>query len=106
MVNSLTQAEMSSLGIRDIGKINALRQRCHLHGAMGNDRMKSPEDLKNLLELNFSVAQIAEMYGMSQITVRRRMCSFGLTGSKYTDISEAELAGAMSQIMEVHKRYR
>ena len=103
---------LTSLGIIDIRQANELRQRCHLHRAMVDREdvdgkvhctIQNQEELQNLLKLDFSVKQISELYGVSEKTVRRRITAFGLTGSKYTEITDEDLATVMSDIISMHE---
>lgn len=50
------------------------------------------EDLESLLELGFNFQQIAEIFGVSKRTVRRRRMFFGLpVGNKYSTTSDDDL---------------
>ena len=67
------------------------RPRCHI----------TEEQLANLLQLNFSCANIAIMFGISLRTIRRCMSEYNLSVTAcYTRIDETDLDQAVRELME------
>ena len=67
------------------------RPRCHI----------TEEQLANLLQLNFSCANIAIMFGVSLRTIRRRMSEYNLSVTAcYTSIDETDLDQAVRELKE------
>ena len=66
---------------------------CQTQGYLGRPRFViHSEQLSMLLEHRFSVPQIADMFGVSVSTIRRRMSDYGLSvGATYTDLDDDEL---------------
>ena len=106
MAEKVSLAEFSYLGISDVADVNILRQRCHLHAAAlnGDETHVNGQtmELANLLSLGFSVKQLSKMYLVSEMTIRRRIVSFGMTNWKYDNIDNMDLENAMYDIKETH----
>ena len=57
------------------------------------------EQLTMLIEHRFSVPQIAEMFGVSVSTLRRRMTEYGLSiSATYSSISDEDLDALVDEI--------
>lgn len=60
----------------------------------------SPEQLEYLLEFNFTVKQIAQMFCVSYRTIRRRMSEYGLSVQMYySDITDEDLRQLVCQFI-------
>ena len=69
----------------------------------GRPRYNIPrEQLELFLELGFSVPQMANMLGVSQSTVKRRMLTYSLSiRHTYTNISREDLDSEVSNVLEM-----
>jgi hypothetical protein len=65
-------------------------------------KVQDAMELANLLSLGFSVKQLSKMYLVSEMTIRRRIVSFGMTNWKYDNIDNMDLENAMYDIKETH----
>ena len=72
-------------------------------GSMGRPRFViNREQLSMLLEHRFSVPQIADMFGVSISTVRRRMTTYGLSvGATYTCLNDDEVDTLVGEIQHL-----
>ena len=70
------------------------------HGLVGRPSFAVyPEQLLFLIEIGFSVPQMADMIGVSVRTIRRRMSDFGLAiRAQYSAISDTDLDRIVSEI--------
>lgn len=108
IVNRLSVTDMAALGISDIAQCNILRQRCHLHGAAiysgsnSRDLIQDEYVLQTLLDDNFTVKQIAEMFLLSEKTIYRRLETFGLSARSYTDITDQVLDEVVHELIKCH----
>ena len=76
----------------------------HRMGAVGRPRFDIPrEQLSLLIESQFTVPQIADMIGVSERTIHRRMSEYGLSiQSTYSEMTNLELD---SVIADIHREF-
>ena len=89
---------------------NALRTLRFHTNANGKQEIYIPEDqLRHLIESNFTVPQIAKMLDVSVRTIRRRMNQYGMSiRQRYTDTSDNDLRSEMAEfhVQFPHAGYR
>ena len=72
------------------------------YARQGRPQYDIKEDLESLLELGFNFRQIAEIFGVSERTIRWRRMFFGLpVGNNYSTISDDDLDFTISNILQV-----
>ena len=78
----------------------ALVERVYFAGERGRPRLQIPcENLRFLLEKNFKVAEIANIYGTSKSTIERRMKDLGLSArAMFSSLSDEQLDEIISEI--------
>jgi hypothetical protein len=103
--------DMRSVGLSDRTEIMKLRTACISFETLkptcipgqfgGAPSYEIPnEHLEGLNSIGFTISEIAQLLGVSERTVYRRMCAFGLKKMQFSDVGEKELSDIVKQTIK------
>lgn len=111
IVCKMSLYDMRCVGLNDRNEIMKLRTACLLYGSTKPISQKSSfggapsyqipkESLETLISIGFRIDEMAQLLGVSESTVYRRMRMFGLRKVQFADITDEELTITVKQTLQ------